>query len=136
MPEWWEEEPEGAFRPAVNPAELQSNQPLSFNAQSRQAYNNGESDYWARWGGPGHEHEYTVRVRGYGKDLTNPDTFIPQEYADSIQAQLGQAFQVMNRGTRIEVRPEAGRAADAVVRSALEVVFNSEDSPEDVAATE
>lgn len=53
---------------------------------------------------PGHPCEYTLNIPGYGHD-----NYIPQAIADRLQLTLGAAFNVSNRGSRLEVTSLAFR---------------------------
>jgi hypothetical protein len=99
---------------------------LSLEARTRDAFDRGESDYWAGFGRLGHEREYTVHVRGYDSDRYMPDGF-----DDPIQQVLGEDWEVLNRGSRLEVSylgdedgVGSGRPNDALIEPLLERIFN------------
>jgi hypothetical protein len=118
--------PEGGaeFRPAVDAAELQAS--ATIEERTRAAFNEGTSDYWARFGATGHEGEYTLHVRGY--DINN---MLPNGFDQPLKTALGDTFDVMNRGSRIEIRYKGdengvgrGEPCDEVVEPVLEQIFN------------
>lgn len=53
---------------------------------------------YIRFGGGGHEREYTLNLEGFGSR-----EYIPQNIADAIQKELGGEWDVSNRGSRIEI---------------------------------
>ena len=99
----------------------------SLEARTLEAYNNGESSYWAGYGRPGHSHEYTVHVIGY-----NANNYMPRGFDDPIKKALGDDWGVMNRGSRIEISFLGdedgvgwGEPNDELIEPLLERIFNS-----------
>lgn len=69
----------------------------------------------AGFGRAGHEFEYTIGIPGYDQEK-----FIPPAYEHKLQEELGDNWEVMNRGTRLEVMPRGATApADEVINQAI-----------------
>ena len=71
---------------------------------------------WLNFGLNGHEKEYVFVMGGID---------IPPDVEESIQTELGEEWELMNRGTRIEIRnrQEYGRRDDERVGSACRVAL-------------
>ncbi len=70
----------------------------------------------------GHQNDYTFNMEGYG--LNN---FIPDELANEVASALGDEWEVVNRGSRLEIshKTEYGKRDDTHVMDAIETAFNS-----------
>lgn len=99
--------------------------PASLETRTREAYDQGESNYWAGFGRPGHEREYVVHVRGY-----DSGSYMPRGLDDPIKEALGEGWGVMNRGSRIEITylgdedgEGSGQPNDDLIEPLLEQIF-------------
>ena len=76
---------------------------------------------YIRFGGGGHEGEYTLNLEGYGMHAE----FIPQDISNSIQKELGGVWVVDNRGTRLEIMGKGayGKRDDKKILEAVNKVL-------------
>lgn len=60
------------------------------------------------WGKPGHEREYCLRVdKGTHPQMYDDRDFILAAHSKTLAELLGDSFEVLNRGTRIEISPKS-----------------------------
>ncbi|MEK7516830.1 MAG: hypothetical protein AAB562_04510, partial [Patescibacteria group bacterium] len=75
---------------------------------------------WIVFGGPGHFGEYLLNLED-----CDDKNFIPNRVANAVQNELGDEWDVSNRGTRLEIahKTEHGKQDDERVRGAIKKVL-------------